>query len=89
MSLMLASFDVSHAARETVLTTERGISFTGVRYDDGRNKPFRIKFRQDDLRSLYMFNVASQVTDIKVGTERYKVRRGRVSGEQNTYVWIG
>lgn len=78
LGVMLAGVGVSDAARETVLTTEAGITFIGVRYDDGRNKPYRIEFRQDDTRSLYMFNSASQVTDIEVGPERYKVRRCRI-----------
>ena len=78
LGVMLAGVGVSDAARETVLTTEGGITFIGVRYDDGRSKPYRIKFRQDDTRSLYMFNSASQVTDIEIGTEWYKVRRCRI-----------
>lgn len=76
LALMLAGVGVSSAARETLSVTEGGVTFTGVRYDDGRDKPYRLKFRQDGTRSLYMFNSAAQATNIKIGeAERYKVRR--------------
>ena len=71
---MLAGVGVSSAARVTLSVTEGGITFTVVRYDDGRNKPYRLKFVQDGTRSLYTFNTATHVTNLKVGTERYKVR---------------
>ena len=79
LGFMLAGVGVSSAARETLSVTEGGITFTVVRYDDGRNKPYRLKFSQDDTRSLYMFNSASHVTNLKVGeAERYKVRSCRI-----------
>ena len=78
LGVMLASVCDSDSPRETISVTEGGITFTGVRYDDGRNKPYRIKFQQDGTRSLYMFNSATQVTNIQVGTEAYTVRRCRI-----------
>lgn len=76
LGLMLASIGVSNAVRETLSVTEGGIEFNIVGYDDGRNKPYRLQFHQEDTRSLFMFNSAAQVTNIKVGEdERYKVRR--------------
>lgn len=75
--VVLASARISHAARETLAISEGGVTFTIVRYDDGRNKPYRLQFRQDGIRSLYMFNTAGFVTNVKVDAERYKVRRRR------------
>ena len=51
------------------------MTFTVARYeDDGRNKPYRLKFKQNGARSLYMFDSTSHVTNIKVGTVRFEVR---------------
>ena len=76
MGLMLASIGVSDAARETMSVTEGGIAFTVARYDDGRTKPYRLKFRDGDTPSRFMFNSAFQMTNLKVGErERYTVRR--------------
>ena len=74
LGVVLASFGAVNAARETLSVTEGGITFTVARYDDGRNKPYRLKFKQDGTRSLYMFDSTPHVTDIKVGTERFEVR---------------
>lgn len=74
--VMLGSVGVSDGARGTVSVTEGGITFTAVRYNDGRNKPYRLRFREDGTRSLYMLDSTARVTDIKIGeAERYQVRR--------------
>lgn len=76
LGLLLAGVGVSDAARETMSVTEDGITFTVVRYDDGRNKPYRLKFSENGTPSLFMLNSASQVTNVKIGErERYTVRR--------------
>lgn len=84
LGVMLASVGVCHAVRETMAVTEGGITFTVVRYDDGRTNPYRLKFSQGDTRSLYTLNAASQVTNIKVGLETYKVRRCRIPSRKCT-----
>ena len=80
--VVLASVGLSTAARETLSVTENDVTFTVVAFDDGRNKPYRLKFTQDDTLSLYLFNKANQVTDSKVGAERYKVRACRISSRK-------
>lgn len=76
LMLLASSLGVSNAVRETLSVTEGGVTFTVARYDDGRNKPYRLKFKQDGTRSLYMFDSATHVTNLKVGQdERYQVRR--------------
>lgn len=72
--VVLASVGLSTAARVPLSVTEDDVKFTVVAFDDGRNKPYRLKFVQDGTRSLYTFNTATHVTNLKVGTERYKVR---------------
>lgn len=79
LAVAMASVGLSTAARETISFTVHGVTFTIVAFDDGRNKPYRLKFTQDDTLLLYMFNKANQVTNIKVGAERYKVRGCRIS----------
>lgn len=75
LGLVLAGVGVSDGARETMSVTEGGITFTVVRYDDGRNKPYRLKFSLDGTPSLFMLNSATQVTNLKLGErERYTVR---------------
>ncbi|CAN0015043.1 unnamed protein product [Pylaiella littoralis] len=74
LMLLASSVEVSNAARETLSVTESGVTFTVARYDDGRDKPYRLKFRQGDTRSLYMFDSDSHVTNLKVGDdERYLI----------------
>lgn len=70
----MASLGFGDATRETLSVTGGGITFTVVAYDDGRNKPYRLKFSQDGSRSLYTFDSDTIVTNLKVGTEKYKVR---------------
>lgn len=72
---LLASVDTSNATRGTLSVTEGGITFTVVRFDDGRNRPYRVRFRQGGMRSLYTLDSASRVTNVKIGeAERYQVR---------------
>ena len=79
LGVMLANAGVSSATRGTLSVTEGGITFTVVRYDDGRNRPYRLRFRQDGTRSLYTLDSATRVTNIKIGeAERYQVRRCRI-----------
>ena len=78
LGVMLASVGVCSAVRETMSVTEGGITFTVVRYDDGRINPYRLKFNHDGTRSLYTLDAAAQVTNIKVGMETYKVRLYRI-----------
>lgn len=76
LMLLASSVGGSNAARETLSVTDGGVTFTIARYDDDRNKPYRLKFKQDGTRSLYMFDSAAHVTNLKVGEdERYQVRR--------------
>lgn len=75
MSVVLAGIKVADAARETLTVSEGGVTFTAIRFDDGRNKPFRLKFHQDGIPSLHLFNPAGFVTNVKVDTEQYEVRR--------------
>ena len=82
LAVAMASVGLSTAARETISFTVHGVTFTIVAFDDGRNKPYRLKFTQDDTLSLYLFNKANQVTDSKVGAERNKVRACRISSRK-------
>ena len=63
----------THAAKETMTVTEDDITFTVGRFDDGRSKPYVINFDNDGDSSKYTFNTDGFVTNIKVGTERYRV----------------
>ena len=78
MVVVLASVGLCTTARETLSATEDDVTFTVVAFDDGRNKPYRLKFTQDYIESSYTFNKDSQVTTINVGAERYKVRGCRI-----------
>lgn len=77
--LMLTARGVSRTVRETLTLTEGGVTFTVVRRDDYRGNLYRIKVRQDNSFSLFMFNSAYSVSNIKIGKEegteeRYEVR---------------
>lgn len=73
MGAMLASVGVSDAVRETLTVTEADIDFTVVAFDDGRVRPHRIRFTQDDTLSSFTFNRDDQVAIIRAGAERYRV----------------
>lgn len=77
LSVVLTGVKVSEAARETLTVSEGGVTFTIMRYDDGRHTPYSLEFRQDDVPSLYLFNSAGYVTNVKVDREQYKVCRRR------------
>ena len=78
LGVMLASTGcVCRAVPETMSLTEGGITFTAVRYDDGRTNPYMLEFSQDDTPSLYTLDSAAQVTNMNVGSETYKVRHCR------------
>lgn len=78
LSLVLAGVSVSDAARETLRVTERGVEFTVVAFNDGRNRPHRLRFTQDGTQSSYTFNRAERVVTSRIGSERYRVSRCRM-----------
>lgn len=61
------------AATEGVTVTERGIDFEVDRFTDGRSKPYRVVFNNDGLRAVYRFDTDGRVTNIRAGSERYRV----------------
>lgn len=73
LGVVLAGVSVSDAVRETLRVTERGVDFTIVAFDDGRNRPHRLRFTQDGTQSSYTFNRAERVVTSRVGPERYRV----------------
>ena len=64
----------AEAARESMAVEADGIIFSVERYDDGRSKPYRVSFTEDGVESTYRFNTAGFVTNIVVGSEKYRVR---------------
>lgn len=73
VGVVLVAVSVSEAARERMTVEAGGISFDVDRYDDGRNKPYRVVFTNNDAESTYKFNTDGFVTNIQVGAEKYKV----------------
>lgn len=63
----------AEAARDRITVEAGGVSFKIDRYDDGRSKPYRVIFTEDGVRSAYKFNIDGFVTNIKTGSEEYKV----------------
>lgn len=64
----------AEAARESMTVEAGGITFKVDRYDDGRSKPYKVTFTDDGVKSTYRFNAAGFVTNIVVGSEKYKVQ---------------
>lgn len=73
IGIILAGITGTEAARESMYVEEDGVNFQVVRYDDDRSKPFRLIFTADNVRSVYNFNTAGSATNVKVGSEKYKV----------------
>lgn len=71
--MLAGTVSVTEAAKERLTVEEDGISFKIDRYDDGRRIPYRLVFKEDGARSTYKFDTAGMVTNIKVGTQKYKV----------------
>lgn len=71
--VVLVVVSVSEAASERMTIEAGGISFNVDRYDDGRNKPYRVVFADNDAESTYKFNTDGFVTNIQVGAEKYKI----------------
>lgn len=73
LGVVLVSVGVSDAVRETLTVSEGGVDFTVVNFSDDRNRPHRLRFRQDGILSQYTFNRREEVTTVRVGAERYTV----------------
>ena len=73
--LTLQNTPIAEALRETMtVDTSGGITFSIDRYDDGRDKPYRVLFTQDGVQSIYRFNTLGFVTNIAVDdSEKYRV----------------
>lgn len=80
-------FDISifaAADKERLIVREGGVKFTFLTFDDGRSKPYKIRFKDSNVKSLYIFGEEGDVTLIKVGGVRYKVRDTGVTGRKLT-----
>lgn len=73
LGVVLVSVGVSDAVRETLTVSEGGVDFTVVNFSDDRNRPHRLRFRQDGILSQYTFNRREEVTTVRVGAERYTI----------------
>lgn len=83
LAVVLASgLGISNAERGTLTVTEDDVEFTVIGFNDGRNRPYRLKFSQDDTRSLFTFNSRELVTTIRVGAETYGVSRCRIPSRE-------
>lgn len=63
----------AEAASDTMTVGASGVSFSLVRYDDGREAPYTVTFTEDSTQSTYTFSTSGFVTDIAVGSEEYEV----------------
>ena len=70
---LAAMSTTTYAAKESMTVAQDGITFTVIRSDDGRSKPYIVKFAEDGVSSKYTFKSDGSVANIKVGTEKYKV----------------
>lgn len=70
---LLATITATHGAKERMTVTEGSIKFKVDNYDDGRNRPYQVKFTTDDVFSRYKFEPDGLIRYIKAGTEKYRV----------------
>lgn len=74
LSALLGTAICATATRETISATQDGIEFDIDRYYDGRPKPFRVVFYDENNgRHIYYFNDAGVLKTIKPGDEKYNV----------------
>lgn len=77
LGLLVSSGKVptTEATREGITVEAGDTTFSVDRYDDGRNKPYRVTFTEEGHggKSVHKFNAAGFVTTILVGSERYRV----------------
>lgn len=72
--LLAAAFPATQATPlwEKLQATEEDVSFNVGFRDGGYTKPYRMKFIEDGVRSVYKFTADGCVSNIKVGSERYE-----------------
>lgn len=74
LGLLAGPTSVARAGRDEIIVHEGGITFRVARYDDGRKKPYLLKFWASGVKtSKYRFKQDGRVGSIKAGTEKYSV----------------
>lgn len=77
LGLLASSGNVpaAEAAREGITVEAGDTTFSVDRFDDGRSKPYRVTFTEEDgVKSIHRFSETGFVTNIVVGgSEKYKV----------------
>lgn len=74
MTLVLAAIvSVAKATAGTIMVEEGDTTFIVSSYNDGRFRPYRIKYEDDGVISRYVFNEEGFVKVVVVGREVYKV----------------
>lgn len=71
---LAATVSVAEAGKDRIKFDYGGITFKVDRYDDGRNKPYMVSFKDDMVSSSYTFDEYGIVVEFEVGGEEYKVK---------------
>lgn len=77
VSLALAAFGGNRlvdAAKHTSEVTYEGVTFNIAYFDDGRKRPYRIRFKEDGVTHRFFFKRRNILVKwIKSGTEKYRI----------------
>lgn len=64
---------VKEATADKIVVEEGTTTFAIFGYDDGRYKPYKIRFKKDSVVSKFKYNDEGLVKVVIVGSEKYKV----------------
>lgn len=74
------------AARNGLSVTENDIEFDVACFDDGRIRPYRVVFWDENVRNLYDFDSSGRVQIFRIGTERYRVSADACNDRGSTFL---